>query len=153
MSDETSDLNQQQPGPGGSDCEEAETESAQDRARFQRGLALLHEVYDGDVVALPEGVMDFTDVMIRSLFAEVWDRDVMSIRDRRLLILAASVGASTHQAWKTHARAALKKGELSPQQLRETLIILAPYCGYPNVSSLIPVCEELIAEFESTKDR
>lgn len=123
--------------------------SVQGLSSYQRGLDRMREVYAGDVAVPPEGVMDFADVMVRSLFAEVWDRDVMSIRDRRLLILAATVGASSSDAWKAHAKAALKKGELSPAELRETLIVLAPYCGYPKVADLIPACEELIASLES----
>lgn len=127
----------------------APDESVQGLSSYRRGLDRMREVYAGDVTVPPEGVMDFADVMVRSLFAEVWDRDVMSIRDRRLLILAATVGASSSDAWKAHAKAALKKGELSPAELRETLIVLAPYCGYPKVADLIPACEELIASLES----
>ena len=133
-------------GAGGVDSELAAPDgSVRGLSNYQRGLDLMREVYAGDVTAPPEGVMDFADVMVRSLFAEVWDRDVMSIRDRRLLVLAATVGASSHDAWKAHAKAALKKGELSPAELREALIVLAPYCGYPKVVDLIPVCEDLIA--------
>ncbi|MYB04218.1 MAG: carboxymuconolactone decarboxylase family protein, partial [Acidimicrobiaceae bacterium] len=54
---------------------------------YERGVAMVTEVYQGEVPALPEGTMAFNDVMMRSLFAEVWDRDVLSIRDRRLLIM------------------------------------------------------------------
>lgn len=138
-------------GAGAADSEPTAPDgSVQSLSSYQRGLDLMREVYSGDVTAPPEGVMDFADVMVRSLFAEVWDRDVMSIRDRRLLILAATVGASP-DAWKAHAKAALKKGELSPAELRETLIVLAPYCGYPKVVDLIPMCEELIASVESAR--
>ncbi len=40
--------------------------------RFERGAARLRKVYAGDVVDLPEGTMAFNDVMVRTLFAEVW---------------------------------------------------------------------------------
>ena len=48
--------------------------------QYQRGAAKLREVYAGDVVDLPEGTMAFNDVMLRSLFAEVWDRDLLDVR-------------------------------------------------------------------------
>ena len=128
-------------------------ESLQASSRYQRGLDLMREVYAGDVTAPPEGVMDFADVMVPSLFAEVWGRDVMSIRDRRLLVLASAVCAPSPDTWKSHARAALNREELSPAELRETLIVLAQYCGYPKVVDLIPACEELIASWESEKGR
>lgn len=139
---------------GGVGSESADSaESLQAPSRYQRGLDLMREVYAGDVTAPPEGVMNFADVMVPSLFAEVWGREVMSIRDRRLLVLAAAVCAPSPDTWKSHARAALNRGELSPVELRETLIVLAQYCGYPKVVDLIPACEELIASWESEKGR
>ena len=47
------------------------------------------------------------------------------------------------------ARAALERGELTPDQLRECLIQLAPYAGYPNVAGFTGSTEEIIATFES----
>ena len=38
----------------------------------------MREVYGDEVREIPEGVSTFNDVMLRSLFAEVWDRDVLS---------------------------------------------------------------------------
>jgi 4-carboxymuconolactone decarboxylase len=46
------------------------------------------------------------------------------------------------------ARAALKNGELSVDQLREVLIQLASYAGYPRAAGLIGPTEKVIAEFE-----
>jgi 4-carboxymuconolactone decarboxylase len=46
------------------------------------------------------------------------------------------------------AKAALKNGELTPEQLREALIHLAQYAGYPRAAGLIGVVEKTIAEFE-----
>ena len=69
--------------------------SETDPSAYERGAAKLREVYAGDVVDLPEGTMAFNDVMMKSLFAEVWDRERTTIRDRRLLIMgviAASGG-------------------------------------------------------------
>ena len=115
---------------------------------YERGLAKIDEVYAGDVAALPEGTMPFYDVMMKSLFAEVWDRDVLSIRDRRLLIMGVIAAQGAGDVWGVQARAALKRGELSPEELRETLVMLAPYAGYPNVAPLIGECEAAIAEVE-----
>ena len=41
---------------------------------------------------------------------------------------------------------ALKNGELGPDEMRETLVMLAPYAGYPNVTGLAVTCEEVINE-------
>lgn len=111
---------------------------------YERGAAKLREVYAGDVVDLPEGTMAFNDVMIRSLWAEVWDRDVLDIRSRRLLILGVIAANGQVDTFKIQARAALRRGELTPDELRETLVMLAPYAGYPNVAGLIVPVEEVI---------
>ena len=57
-----------------------------DSERRARGLEMIKKVYAGDVVTPPEGNA-FTDVMLEQLFAEVWSRDVLSIRDRRILLM------------------------------------------------------------------
>jgi len=113
--------------------------------RFQRGAAKMREVYAGDVVDLPEGSFPFNDVMQRTLFAEVWDRDLLDVRSRRLLIMGVIATLGQTDTWKIQARASLRNRELTPDELRETLIMLAPYSGYPNVAPLIMACEEVIA--------
>ena len=121
------------------------------KSAYERGSEILAEIYAGDVVALPEGTMAFTDVMVKTLFAEVWgDRGVLSIRDRRLLIMGVIAARGQTDVWKIQAKAALKRGELEPDELRETLIMLAPYAGYPNVAGLVTACEEVIAEQDRT---
>ncbi len=113
-------------------------------APYDRGLEVLRDVYAGDVVTLPEGTMAFNDVMVQTLFDQVWRRDVLDVRSRRLLLMGVIATNGQVDTWKIQARASLKRGELSPDELRETLLMLAPYAGYPNISSLIVPCEEVI---------
>ncbi len=116
-------------------------------SEYEIGVSKMLEVYAGDVGAHPEGTFAFNDVMMKTLFAGVWSRDVLSIRDRRLLIMGAIAAFGLDEPWLIHARAALKNGELTPDELRETLIMLAPYAGYPNVSRLARSCEELVSNW------
>jgi len=92
---------------------------------YERGVAMVTEIYQGEVPALPEGTTAFHDVMMRSLFAEVWDRDVLSIRDRRLLIVGVIAARGSTDVWRLQAQSALERGEMTPDQPRETLIALA----------------------------
>lgn len=121
-----------------------------DSEAFERGAAKLDEVYAGTVPVLPEGTLAFNDVMVRTVFAEVWSRDVLSVRDRRLLLMGVIAAAGAVDVWKIQARAALANGELTPDELRETLILLAPYAGYPKVAGLVGVCESVIADAAAT---
>lgn len=117
---------------------------SEEPTQYERGMAKMKEVYAGEVPDLPEGSMPFYDVMMKSLFAEVWDRDVLDIRSRRLLLMGAILANGAVDIWKVQARAALRLGELDADQLREVLVTLAPYAGYPNVAPAILVCEEVI---------
>jgi 4-carboxymuconolactone decarboxylase len=117
--------------------------------QFRKGAAMMRQVYAGDVVDLPEGAMAFNDVMQRSLFAEVWTRDVLDVRSRRLLLMGVIAAHGQVDTWKVQARAALRHRELDPDELRETLVMLAPYAGYPNVAGLVMACEVVITTWRS----
>ena len=125
---------------------------SEEETLYEKGARNLNEVYAGDVSAMPEGTMPFLDVMMRTLLGEVWERDVLSIRDRRLLLMGVIASQGQGDIWKIQAKSALKRGELTADELRETLIILAPYAGYPNVASLLGHCESAISEWESEQD-
>ena len=123
-----------------------------DSERRRRGVEMMKKVYAGDVVVPPAGASAFADLMLEQLFAEVWTREALPIRDRRLLIMGiiAREGRSG-DTFQIQARAALKNGELTPAQLREALIQIAQYAGYPRAAGLIGPVEQTIAAFEKER--
>ena len=58
-------------------------------------------------------------------------------------VIAAHGEAMT---WKIQVKAALKNGEMTAEQIREALIHLAQYAGYPRAAGLLGVTEEAIRE-------
>ena len=114
--------------------------------RRKRGEAMLKKVYAGDVVVPPEGAIPFSDVMLEQLFAEVWTRGGLSIRDRRLLLMGGIAALGEKDTWKIQVRSALKNGELSEEQVHESLVMLAQYAGYPRMAGLLGATFEAIAE-------
>ncbi len=123
------------------------TDDATTPSSYERGAAAYAEIYAGDGMVIPEGAMPYNDVMMKSLFAEVWTRSVLSIRDRRLLLMGVLAARGASDVWRIHARAALKNGEITPEELRETLILLSPYAGFPVVSPLVGATEQVIREW------
>ena len=117
-----------------------------DSERRTRGVEMMNEVYAGDVVTPPEGAMPFVDLMLEQLFAEVWTRDVLSMRDRRLLLLGAIAALGESMTFGIQSKAALKNGELEPEQLRECLLFLTQYVGYPRAAGLVGVIEKAIQD-------
>ena len=124
-----------------------------DGDRWERGLAKFKEVYCGDVVALPRGANAFFDLMMENLFCDVWTRPALDQRDRRLLMLGAIAALGEQMTFGIQVKAALKNDELSPEQVRETLIHLSQYVGYPRVASLLGVVEQKIAEVAKERER
>lgn len=117
-----------------------------DSGRRERGAETMRKVYAGDVSAPPEGANAFADLMLEQLFAEVWTREALPVRDRRLLIMGVIACMGERDTWKIQVRSAIKNGELTPEQARETLVQLAQYAGYPRVAGLLGPTEQAIAE-------
>ena len=119
-----------------------------DNERRKRGEEKIKEVYAGDVVTPPEG-HPFTDIMLESLFAEVWTRDTLSMRDKRILLLGMIAALGEPMTFKIQCKAAVKNGELSPEDLRELHLFMAQYCGYPRAAGLMMPMEEAINEAQA----
>ena len=118
-----------------------------DPSRRERGLAMMKKVYAGDVATPPAGVMPFSDLMLEQLFAEVWTREhVLSVRDRRLVLMGIIAALGEKDTFAIQAKASVKNGELTPEQVREVLITVASYAGYPRAAGLIAAAEQALAQ-------
>ena len=118
-----------------------------DSERRALGEETIKRVYAGDVVVPPEGYL-FTDVMLSQVFADQWNRDATSMRDKRILLLGMIAAQGEAMTFKIQSKASLKNGELTADQLRELHLFIAQYCGYPRAASMLGPMEEAIAEAE-----
>ena len=116
-----------------------------DRERRTLGEKTIKDVYAGDVVVPDEGYA-FTDVMLKQLFAELWTRDTLSMRDKRILLLCIIAEKGEPDTFKIQAKASLKRGEMTPDEARELLLFIAQYSGYPRAASMLMPLEEAITE-------
>jgi 4-carboxymuconolactone decarboxylase len=116
------------------------------KSRHQRGEDKIKEVYAGDVLVPPEGTYTFSDIMLETLFAEIWTRDILSMRDKRILLLGMIAAQGEGMTFKIQTKAGIKNGELTPEDVRELHLFIAQYCGYPKASSMLGPMEEGIAE-------
>ena len=117
-----------------------------DKERHALGEETIKKVYAGDVVVPPEGSYLFTDVMLSQVFADQWNRDATSMRDKRILLLGMIAAQGEAMTFKIQSKAAIKNGELTADQLRELHLFVAQYCGYPRAASMLGPMEEAIAE-------
>lgn len=74
------------------------------------------------------------------VFAQIWTRPGLSMRDRRLISLTAAAYASSPPGYISHIEGALDKGDLTPDELWEWLIHFTQYAGYPKAA---PVWAEI----------
>jgi 4-carboxymuconolactone decarboxylase len=119
-----------------------------DAQRRARGEKKFNEVYCGDLPAPAAGQMAFFDIMIEQLFGEVWTREALPLRDRRLLTMGVLAALGEKDPFCIQVRSGLKNGEFSAEQVREMLVHLAPYAGYPRAAGLLGATETVLREFE-----
>lgn len=117
--------------------------------RTKRGEELFDAVYGG-VVPLPprETRNAYVENTINHLFGEVWTRDVLSIEQRRLLILGAVIALGETDIAEIQIRAALAKGELTVEQVEEIRVLMVHYVGHPRMVSLSTAIAKALADHQ-----
>lgn len=88
---------------------------------------------------------DLTDDV---LFADVWEREELSPRDRSLITVAALVALGRDAQLVGHLRRALANG-LTADELAEAITHLAFYAGWPAAMSAVGVLASVSAETDS----
>jgi 4-carboxymuconolactone decarboxylase len=109
----------------------------------RRGLERMEEVY-GFEMSDAEG--DFFRYTADHLFADIWNRPGLSDRDRRLLLIGLLTGRGAHDVLTIQVPAALSSGDLDEEALRELVIFLCHYAGWPDGARLSSLVEETIAK-------
>ena len=113
--------------------------------RRQRGLDMMKTVYGWDV---QDGPGDFFAATVDHLFADIWTRETLSVRDRRLLLLGAVAAQGLTEITEIQVGAALAKGELDEDQLREAALFLTHYVGWPLGTRLNGAVEKVINQHQ-----
>lgn len=124
-----------------------EPDASEDRRA--RGLAMYHRVYGDDATTFPDGQADFFDLMMDQLFGEVWTRPALDIPTRRLLVMGVLAAQHHFDTLQLQFARALVTGELTAPQVREVVVQLIPYVGYPSSGALYRAGETAIAEHEA----
>jgi 4-carboxymuconolactone decarboxylase len=113
-------------------------------------MAMYREVYGEDATGWPRGESAMFDVMIEQLFAEIWTRPGLDIPVRRLITLGVLAAQAKYDVLELQFLRALNTGELTAHQVREIVIHLIAYVGYPSSGALLRAGENAI-EFFATQ--
>jgi 4-carboxymuconolactone decarboxylase len=76
------------------------------------------------------------------LFGDVWERTELSKRDRSLITVAALIAGGNTEQLKNHLERAKDNG-LTETELKEVIIHLAFYAGWPRAMSAITVAKNV----------
>lgn len=116
-------------------------------ARRKKGAEMFGQLYgDALMTPPPRGQDPFFDIMLEQLFAEVWSREAFSVRDRRLVTMGVIAAMGESDVFGIQCGVALTREELTEEQIREMIIHLAQYAGYPRVGGLRAAAEKAIAQ-------
>ena len=119
------------------------TDAESPEARRERGLKRMSEVYGWD---FQDGPGDFFGLTADHLFAEIWSRPGLSDRDRRLLLIGMLAGQGAQDVLTIQVPAAYQSSDLDDNALREIVIFLSHYAGWPVGARLNSLVEETIAK-------
>ncbi len=72
----------------------------------------------------------------------------MSIRDRRLFVMGMIAAQGEPDTFEIQIRSALHKGELTPDHVRELVVLLPFYLGYPLASRMRYVTQRILGEID-----
>ena len=116
-----------------------------------RGIAKMQEVYgfsvDPDTIAGP-----YVAFTVDHLFGEVWTRPELDNRDRRLMTIGVLAALGQSQLVEIQFQSALDREELTEDQVRETVVHLAHYVGWPLSTGINEVAEKVIARRHRTAE-
>ena len=110
--------------------------------RRARGLERMKEVYGWDFA---DGPGDFFGYTADHLFADIWSRPGLSVRDRRLLLVGLLAGRNQLDVAELQLECASRLEELDADALREVVIFLAHYAGWPTGAALNTAVEKILA--------
>ena len=119
--------------------------------RRAAGRELMARVYGWDEA--PDVPGNFFALTAEHLFGTIWARPGLSMRDRRLLLLGLLVGLGERDVVDLQLGAALKNAELSADELREIVVFLTHYAGWPRGAALNTQAERAITQHERDAGR
>lgn len=119
----------------------AEDAGQEQKTNAERGRAMQAEVYADMPADDP-----WLKMGQEHLFAQIWTRPGLTIKERRLISLSIASSLGSTLGFAAHLRGALESGDLSENELWEWLIHFTQYAGYPKAAPVWAEYRKLLAE-------
>jgi 4-carboxymuconolactone decarboxylase len=118
------------------------TDKTPDELR-QRGLDKMAEVYGWE---FQDGPGDFFGYTADHLFADIWSRPGLDTKERRLILVGMLAAQGATDVLEIQLGAAYRNGELDAEGMREIVVFLAHYAGWPVAARLNNVVEKILSQ-------
>ncbi|HEX4189822.1 MAG TPA: carboxymuconolactone decarboxylase family protein [Marmoricola sp.] len=116
----------------------------------RKGLEKMEQVYGFEMNDM-DG--DFFHYTADHLFGDIWQRPGLTDRDRRLILIGMLAGQGAQDVLSIQIPAAYAGGELDEVALREIVILLCHYAGWPIGARVNSLVEDTIAKAQKAAER
>ena len=121
-----------------------------ERERFEAGMKIRREVLgdahvDAAIAKRNAFSEEFQDLITRYAWGEIWTRPTLPRQTRSLITVAMLIALNREEELRLHLRAALRNGA-TQEEIRETLLQSAIYCGVPAANSAFRIAQEIFGE-------
>jgi len=118
--------------------------------KYDDGMAVRREVLGAEHVDratanATELTRDFQELITEYAWGTIWTRPGLDRRSRSLITLTALVARGHHEELALHLRAARRNG-LTVDEIKETLLQTAIYCGVPDANTAFRIAQAVLEE-------
>ena len=119
-------------------------------SKYDDGLQVRREVLgdehvDRATAGATELTREFQELITEYAWGSIWTRPGLDRRSRSLITLTALVARGHHEELALHLRAALRNG-LTVDEIKETLLQTAIYCGVPDANTAFRIAQSVLEE-------
>ncbi|MBD3926168.1 4-carboxymuconolactone decarboxylase [Nocardioides cavernae] len=120
--------------------------------KYDDGMAVRREVLGDEHVdratdRITDLDRDFQTMITEYAWGTVWTRPGLDRRTRSLITITALVARGHHEELAMHLRAARRNG-VTVEEIGETLLQSAVYCGVPDANTAFRIAREVFADVD-----
>lgn len=117
---------------------------------YQRGIEVRSEIMDPNPAGsafetADDFIAPFQRLVGTYCWGEIWDREGLDRRTRSLLTVAMMAALNRPNELRLHLKGAVNNG-CTAEELRETLLQVAVYCGVPAGNEGLRIAREVLRE-------
>lgn len=118
--------------------------------RYQRGIEVLERIHGDSIVALADSLRAISPELgyqtVAWAYGDSYSRTVLTPRDRQLVTLGMLTSQGGEETeLRAHIPLALQVG-LTPDEIVETFLHAAVYCGFPRAINATKVAQSVFTE-------